>query len=168
MKTITLKLFLILIIGTGLISCSADEDGIFIDETSATFKDISLSYTTMEFEILNLVNEHRSSMGLEPLNTVNLVSKEAISHTDYMINVGTVSHDNFSARHQNLVKVVSAKNVGENVAYGYRSAQAVVKAWINSEGHRKNIESTEYTDFGISTKQDENGRNYFTHIFVKR
>ncbi|OIQ37220.1 MAG: hypothetical protein BM563_09220 [Bacteroidetes bacterium MedPE-SWsnd-G1] len=168
MKTITLRLLLILSLTFSFYSCTSDEDGIYLDETSSKFNDINLSYTQMEFEILNLVNEHRKSVGLNPLNTINLVSKEAISHTDYMISVGTVSHDNFSDRHQKLVKGVAAKKVGENVAYGYRSAKAVVNAWINSDGHRMNIENENFTDFGISTKQDAEGRNYFTHIFIKR
>lgn len=122
----------------------------------------------MEYQILSLVNEHRSSLGLESLKTLNLVSNEAIGHTDYMIDLGQVSHDNFDSRYQKLVKSVSATKMAENVAYGFGSAEAVVNAWIKSDGHRRNIESDQFTDFGISTKQDENGRNYFTHIFVKR
>lgn len=167
MKTITLKLTFALLISALLFSCTTDEDGLY-SENTIELKDISLSYTAMEFEILSLINDHRVSIGISPLTTVNLVSKEAIGHTDYMINEGLVSHDNFSRRHQNLVNIVAAKKVGENVAYGYSTAQAVVNAWIKSEGHRDNIENESFTSFGISTKQDADGRNYFTHIFVKR
>lgn len=167
MKKITLKLTFALLLSAFLFSCATDEDGLYMDN-AIEIEDISLSYTSMEFEILSLINEHRVSKGIPPLNTVNLVSKEAIDHTDYMIGEGTVSHDNFSSRHQNLVAKVAAKKVGENVAYGYSSAQAVVNAWIKSEGHRNNIENESFTAFGISTKQDSEGRNYFTHIFIKR
>lgn len=167
MKTFTLKFLFTLAIGVLLFSCSSDEDGIYSD-SDVSFQDISLNYSSIEYEILQLINNHRDSIGLAPLRTLNLASKEAIGHTDYMINLGEVNHDNFSTRNQKLVSSVSALKVGENVAYGYRSAEAVVNAWIKSSGHRKNIENTEYTDFGISTKQDDEGRNYFTHIFVKR
>ena len=154
-------------ISTSILSCSSDEDGIY-NEDSALVKDINLSYTPMEYEILSLINEHRDSIGLQSLQTLNLISNEAISHTDYMIGSGEVSHDNFSTRYANLVNTVDAKKVGENVAYGFGSAEAVVKAWIKSDGHRKIIENELYTDFGISTKKDVEGRNYFTHIFIKR
>ena len=167
MKTITLKLTFALLISAFLFSCTTDEDGLY-SENAIELEDISLSYTTMEFEISSLINEHRTSIGVSPLQIVNLVSKEAIDHTDYMITEGEVSHDNFSSRHQNLVNKVSATKVGENVAYGYSTAQAVVNAWIKSEGHRDNIENESYTSFGISTKQDSEGRNYFTQIFIKR
>jgi uncharacterized protein YkwD len=167
MKTITLKLTFTLLISVFLFSCAADEDGLYT-ENAIELEDISLAYTAMEFEITSLINEHRASVGLSSLQTVNLVSKEAIDHTNYMINKGAVSHDNFSSRHQNLVQKVAAKKVGENVAYGYSSAEAVVNAWIKSEGHRENIENENFTAFGISTKQDSEGRNYFTQIFIKR
>lgn len=167
MKTITLKILFTLLISAYLFSCSTDEDGIYTNN-EIVLQDISLTYTTMEYEILGLVNEYRNSKGLETLKIINLISKEAIGHTNYMINLGEVNHDNFDSRHLKLVKNVSATKVAENVAYGYNSAQAVVNAWIKSDGHRRNIENDQFTDFGISTKQDANGRNYFTHIFVKR
>jgi uncharacterized protein YkwD len=167
MKPTILNLVFTLIISIFLFSCASDEDGIYSD-SDVSFHDISLNYTSMEFEIINLINKHRDSVGLTTLKTLNLISKEAIAHTTYMISEGEPSHDNFSLRHQKLVVSVSAKKVGENVAYGYHTAKAVVRAWIKSDGHRRNIENNEYTDFGISTKQDTEGRNYFTQIFIKR
>ncbi|OIQ40563.1 MAG: hypothetical protein BM563_02445 [Bacteroidetes bacterium MedPE-SWsnd-G1] len=167
MKTFTLKLTYAFLFSMLFISCTQDEDGIY-EEESLTLKDVSVSYTVMEYQIFSLVNEHRESIGLEKLNIINLISAEAEDHTDYMIQTGIPSHDNFPIRHQNLVKNVKAKKVGENVAYGYSSAEAVVKAWIKSDGHRQNIENPNFTDFGISTKKNKEGRNYFTHIFIKR
>jgi uncharacterized protein YkwD len=167
MKLTILKLLFTLTISVFLFSCSSDEDGIYSD-SDISFHDIPLNYTSIEFEITNLINKHRDSVGLTALKTLNLISKEAIDHTAYMISEGEASHDNFSSRHKKLVLSVSAQKVGENVAYGYNTSKAVVKAWIKSDGHRRNIENNEYTDFGISTKQDAKGRNYFTQIFVKR
>ena len=47
------------------------------------------------------------------------------------------------------------------------NAQSVVNAWLNSDGHRQNIEG-DFTDFDISAEQNANGQWYFTNIFVKR
>lgn len=124
-RSITLNLFLILTLNLSFLSCASDEDGIYIRDNMG-FQDISLSYTTMEYEILDLVNDYRISLGLSNLNTINLISEQSIEHTTYMINKGEANHDNFSSRHQVLTQIIAAKTVGENVAYGYRSAESVV------------------------------------------
>lgn len=166
MKTITLKLGYTILLSVFLISCSQDDDMI-MDEASK-FTDVQVTYSPIEYQILNLLNEHRENVGLPVLGIVNVISKEAEGHTDYMIQAGKPSHDNFSLRHKSLVEKVSATKVGENVAYGYSTAEAVVKAWVKSSGHRQNLENENYTHFGISTKQNDEGRNYFTNIFISR
>ena len=55
----------------------------------------------------------------------------------------------------------------ENLAYGELSAEAVVKGWINSPGHKKNIEGN-YTLTGIGTYQDAKGVIYFTQLFMRQ
>jgi len=166
MKKFTPKILILILVSSFLISCSSSDD---IDETSLAEKnDISLTYTPIENEIINLINEYRTSKGLTKLNTFNIVSNEAITHTNYMVETGEVSHANFGVRYQHLVTYADAKSAAENVAYGYSTAQAVVNAWINSEGHRHNIENASFTDFGISTKSNAEGKFYFTNIFIKR
>ncbi len=165
MKKITQKLMILTLVSTFLFSCSNDDS----DEMQLSERnEISVSYSAMENEIINLINTYRTEKGLSQLNIYNIVSSEAESHTNYMIETGQVNHANFGRRHQNLVNFANAKSVAENVAYGYSSAQAVVNAWLNSEGHRKNIENADFTDFGISTESNDEGRNYFTNIFIKR
>ena len=121
----------------------------------------------IEIEILELINDHRLSIGLNALTNMTDIKAQAYGHTNYMKSVGSVSHTNFYQRKQYLVNNAGAVNVGENVAYAYSSAQAVVNAWINSESHRENMEG-DYTNFDISAEQDEDGRWYFTNIFVKK
>ena len=122
---------------------------------------------TIEIEILELINAHRIELGLNPLNNLNIIKSVAYSHTDYMVSVNQVNHDNFFQRKSSLEQHASATKVSENVAYAFSSAQSVVNAWINSEGHRANIEG-DFTDFDISAEQNEDGKWYFTNIFIKR
>ena len=84
-----------------------------------------------------------------------------------MAEVGEANHDHFPERQQKLVLYADAKTVGENVAFGFNSAQSVFNAWLKSESHKKIIEYSEYTHFGISIKTDMLGRNYFTQMFIK-
>ena len=53
------------------------------------------------------------------------------------------------------------------MAYGFSYAPALVAAWLNSEGHKAVIEG-DYTNFDLSAEQDDNGRWYYTNIFIKR
>jgi uncharacterized protein YkwD len=166
MKSITLKLVSIALFTVMLISCSAEEDGIYSGELNA--EDITLTYSPIEYEIVFLVNQHRESIGLSSLKTFNLVSREADGHTNYMLEVGELSHDNFGKRSTYLMDNANAIIVAENVAYGFVTAEGVVNAWLKSEKHKATIENPTFTDFGISTEANESGRNYFTNIFIKR
>ena len=78
-----------------------------------------------------------------------------------------VSHDNFYLRSNSLKNNPGATKVGENVAYGYSSAQSVVNAWLNSESHREIIEG-DFTNFDVSAEKDPNGKWYFTNMFIKK
>lgn len=98
MKKITLKLLVSLLISTLLFSCSSEDDGIFIGSETSEVKDIPLTYTAFEYEVLGLVNNYRETQGLSSLSTLNLVSKEAESHTNYMIEKGEINHHNFGSR----------------------------------------------------------------------
>jgi len=168
MKTLTLKLSLVVLFSFVLFSCSNDDDGIYFNESSEVLAS-DFAYSPIESEILDLINEHRNSLGLSTLKPLNIVSSTAISHTEYMIQAGQISHDGFSDRSKNLMDKANARLVGENVAYGYSSAQGVVNGWLNSEGHKAVIENPKYTHFGISTEAcATTGRNYFTQIFINK
>lgn len=164
MKTIFTKLAIVIFASTIFISCSPEEDGIYFNEITES----KMTYSPIENEILNLINEYRKEKGLTTLSRLNLISSVAKTHTSYMVEVGKVNHDNFPIRHEQLVHNALAISVGENVAYGYSSSESVVKAWLNSPGHKKIIEDETFTHFGISTEKDANGRNYFTHIFINK
>lgn len=165
-----LKLCVAIIFSFVLFSCSNDEDGIYFDDNSASIETTNaIVYSSIESEILDLVNDHRISIGLSPLTPLSIISSVADGHTDYMIEAGKISHDNFPQRSETLMKNAKAKLVGENVAYGYSTAAGAVNGWLNSEGHKAIIENPNYTHFGISTEACKTtGRNYFTQIFITK
>jgi hypothetical protein len=57
------------------------------------------------------------------------------------------SNDNFGERLRKFYSRTDA--IGENIAWGQTSPQQVVVAWINSEGHRKNIMNSNYRLLGV-------------------
>ncbi|MGC6432536.1 MAG: CAP domain-containing protein [Jejuia sp.] len=147
-------------------SCTTDS---FEDEIAKIHtEDLIVPQTkSIEVEILELINNYRLSKGLNALKSMTVIKSTAFSHTDYMIDVQKVSHDNFFARSNYLKDNAGAKRVSENVAYGFTKAESVVNAWIRSEGHKKTIEG-DFTDFEISAEQDVYGKWYYTNIFIKK
>ncbi|GHA35513.1 hypothetical protein GCM10007103_16380 [Salinimicrobium marinum] len=165
MKKITCRFWILALCVFTLGSCS--KESLDEGETSDLVSVVApVSYNEIELNIMDLVNDYRFSKGLNELDYKDEVSWQAEDHNFYMIQKNKVSHDGFANRYSSLAESVDAKAVSENVAFGYNTAEAVVKAWIESEGHRKNMEG-DLTHFGISVKEDANGKKYFTNIFVR-
>ncbi|MBJ6369830.1 CAP domain-containing protein [Snuella sedimenti] len=164
MKLLT-KLSLLTLLAVLSFSCSTDN---LDDQAEAIAKNLVVpDPKPIEVEILELINNHRLSKGLNPLNNMNIIKSQAYTHTDYMVENNIVSHDNFYKRSNYLKSNAGAIKVSENVAYGYTSAQSVVNAWIKSEGHKKNIEG-DFSNFDISAEKNEDGKWYYTNIFIKK
>lgn len=149
-------------------SCSK-EDSPETEELDYTI-DLSLVNETdwaMSNEILSLVNDHRLSIGLSTIQADDsYATAYAVEHTKYMISVEQINHDNFPYRTEAL-KYHGAENVGENVAYGYETAEAAVSAWLLSPGHKSVIEGN-YTHSGFGIIKSAEGRNYFTQLFYRK
>jgi hypothetical protein len=54
---------------------------------------------------------------------------------------------------------------GENIAYGYATASSVVQAWLNSAGHRANIENASYRSTGVGAATNASGVVYWSQEF---
>lgn len=160
--------FLLILLFISLTSCQKDEIENF-EEVSYTI-DISLAGendTRFSNGVLDLINEHRASIGLEALVLGSVASSAyAVDHTNYMIDLGQINHDNFAVRKAALEND-GARIVGENVAHGYDTPEAVIHAWLNSSSHRANIEGG-YTHTGFGIKYCEVTRTYFfTQLFYR-
>lgn len=126
-------------------------------------------YSAMEQEVLTYVNEYRARKGLRPLEMNAAIREAAFGHSKYM---GTktirINHDGFEERMYGLMKALKPANgAAENVANGQHSAKEVVTMWLNSPGHRENIEG-DYNLSGIAIYKNKNGVLYFTHIFIRQ
>ncbi len=182
--------FLIMIVTLTLVSCSEEElviegnsdtDEVVIDDGNNNNSDGSVNdgnhnnyncdnansnEVAIVNEILNLVNDHRQSIGKSVLDFSCVATELAIEHTEYMIAQNDISHDGFQARFQELQQRLNAKSASENVASGYSSAQSVMDAWLASEGHRANIEGN-FTHIGIAAIRNSQDKLYYTQLFYR-
>lgn len=164
MKLLT-KLSLLAVIAVLSFSCSPES---IDDKADTLIENIAVPEAkSIELQILELINNHRLSKGLNPLQSMTIIKSTAFIHTDYMVDTQTVSHANFFTRSNYLKTNAGAKSVSENVAFGFTSAESVVSAWMRSEAHKKNIEG-DFTNFEISAEKDANDKWYFTNIFIKK
>ena len=58
---------------------------------------------------------------------------------------------------------ITYRYAGENIAYGQRTPQQVVDAWMNSSGHRANILNANFTQIGMGYVATG---NYWTQMFI--
>lgn len=167
MKLKKIQIALLLTVSIALFSCSKESAS-----NEPTAKEIAqlnakYNYTQEENEVLTLINNYRQSIGLNTLEKVDFMSIKAEEHDAYMISVGSANHDYFQDRYQALVTNLGAKTASENVAYNYATPQGVFNAWLNSAGHKANIEG-DFTHFGISIRTNAEGKKYYTNLFMKK
>ena len=151
-------LFLVIILS----ACGGDDDD------SSTTPTPSSANTSIEEEVLKLVNRHRASVGLDPLVSNETIVAEARGHSENMAKgKSTFSHDGYDERIDKIHDAIGGGASGENIAKGQKTAQAALDSWLASDGHRKNIEGDFHlTGIGVAQKEDE--PLHFTQIFLKK
>ena len=73
--------------------------------------------------------------------------------------------------HQDLGPILRRcrmRMVGENIAVGYPTGRAVVRAWMKSPGHRANILRPRYRLVAIGAARDAEGRWWSSQVFGRR
>ncbi|MGL2965782.1 CAP domain-containing protein [Flavobacterium sp. XGLA_31] len=148
-----------------MVSCSSDSS----ESTTTDNKLVTTyNYNDTELQLVTLINNYRQSIGLNTLQVINHISYKSEEHNEYMIDNKVVNHDYFYDRSENLIEVLGAEKVGENIAYNYLTAESAFNAWLNSPTHKANIEG-DFTHFGISVTTDPaTGRKYYTNMFIKK
>lgn len=128
-------------------------------------KNTDFQSNRIEQEVHRLVNLHRDSVGLEPLEWNDVIAEQCRNHSIDMANAHTINHDGFNDRINKIGETIPWSWAGENVAYDY-GAQFVVESWLSSPGHKENIESNSNLT-GVGVAFDEDSVMYFTQIFIR-
>ena len=128
------------------------------------------SLTTLEDEVIRLVNIERARYGLPALEKNWRVADIARTKARDMIDNKYFAHNSpvygspFNMMENFGLKFSSG---AENIATGQKSAAEVMKAWMNSPGHRANILSRTVTEIGVGAAKAANGTLYFIQLFIK-
>jgi len=124
---------------------------------------------SLEEQVVRLCNAERAKQGLAPLTLNWQVARVARYKSDDMRDRSYFSHT--SPTYGSPFDMLKRFNVpyttaGENIAKGQTTAQAVVTAWLNSEGHRKNIMNASFTEIGVGYSHG-GGTTYWTQMFIR-
>lgn len=124
-------------------------------------------------EVVQLVNQHRTSRGLAPLTVTTPLTDAAVWKSRHMARYQYMQHaDPAPPVARSVGERLSACGYpaasagwGENIAYGYATAAAVMQGWLNSPGHRANIENPSFRAIGVGAATSSAGLVYWTQEF---
>ncbi len=116
-------------------------------------------------EIFRLVNEERLAAGLPALTYCTELQNGADIRAEEMLTKYDHERPNGSSCFTVYAETgVSYRGAGENIAYGQKTPEAVMAAWMDSPGHRANILG-EFTGIAVSISQN-NGIIYWVQLFI--
>ncbi|MET3574894.1 CAP domain-containing protein [Bhargavaea ullalensis] len=124
--------------------------------------------SAFEQQVLDLTNAERTKAGLKPLAADAKLMDAAREKSADMSKNNYFSHTSptlGSPFDRMKALGISYRSAAENIAMGQRSPEEVVKAWMDSPGHRQNILTPGFTHIGIG--YDANG-HYWTQQFIQK
>ncbi len=158
----------------GAMASNTTVEGKYTVDTSGRWVSNSSSEANNDFisdyerEVVRLVNIERNNRGLSSLTISDKLSKAADVRAVELV-------DKFSHERPNGTKPWTAADeagykystIAENIAAGYSSPQEVVDGWMNSDGHRKNILNSRFTQIGVGCfeKADSEYRTHWVQLF---
>ena len=117
-------------------------------------------------QVVELVNAERAKYGLSALTVDAKVQQAALVRAKESAQSFSHTRPNGSSFSTALTEAgVSYRRAGENIAYGQRTPQQVMNAWMNSSGHRANILNEDFTTIGVGYTVI-NGTAYWAQLFT--
>lgn len=146
-------------------STSSGSDNIAQGNSSA----IAGSVAGIEAEVLRLVNAERAKEGLKALTMSDKLVNLAEMKAQDMAQKNYFSHTSptYGTPFEMLQKYgVSYRSAGENIAAGQATAEAVMRDWLNSSGHRANIMNANYTEIGVGYYKGGSYGTEWVQLFI--
>ena len=129
-----------------------------------------------EQRVLALTNAERRKQGLKALRWEDKLAFAARHHAKDMATKDYFNHSSHDRIGGKLVKTCDfatrlrafygrARFSAENIALGQASPEEVVRAWLNSPGHRRNMLNPKAEFLGVGYATNAKGRAYWVQNF---
>lgn len=121
--------------------------------------------------VLRIINGYRAENGVDPLVLSDRLTEIACARAEEIAWSGEHSHRRPNGRTCFTILKdagIDSGYAGENIGWGYETAQDVCTAWKNSETHLKNILDPDFNEIGIgvAADPDPDGKLCWTQIFL--
>lgn len=123
--------------------------------------------TSYAKQVLKLVNAERKKAGLNELVWDETVTTAAMTRSKEIEK--SFSHTRPDGRGFGTAITdlgITYRGAGENIAWGQKTPEAVMNAWMNSEGHRANILNPNFKKIGVGYRTNSQGTTYWTQLFT--
>jgi uncharacterized protein YkwD len=123
----------------------------------------------LEDQVLSLINAERAAAGLDALMLDLGLDAVAEAHSLDLATKNCFTHDSCNGTNwATRIKTSYKPNtfLGEIIAAGQPDAASVVKAWMNSDGHRANILGANFKVAGVGLVNGLAGSTYRTYWTV--
>lgn len=118
-------------------------------------------------QVIELVNKERAKEGLHPLVYDAALERAALVRAkEIQTNFSHTRPDGSSFSSAVREENVAYRRVGENIAWGQRSPEEVVSAWMNSPSHRENIMRENFGRIGVGYLTNAKGVSYWVQLFA--
>jgi uncharacterized protein YkwD len=121
-----------------------------------------------EDQVVVLVNQERAKVGCRPLTADSRLTAAARGHSQDMAVRNYFDHNT----PEGITPWTRITNAGyhfstaaENIAAGQTTPAQVMDAWMNSDGHRKNILNCNLRDIGVGLAYNAKHTPYWTQDF---
>jgi uncharacterized protein YkwD len=115
--------------------------------------------------VVCLVNQERRAHGLPALVESRRLNRSAQGWTDRMVATGDFSHGSDFVARIDAVGIRPA-TAGENIATGFPTPRQVVRGWMGSPGHCRNILDPGYTAVGTGVLPGPRPHGTWTEDFA--
>ncbi|MDQ0337436.1 putative YkwD family protein [Caldalkalibacillus uzonensis] len=135
---------------------------------TTTQPEVAEGVSEIEARVIELTNAERRRNGLSDLQTDAALNRVAREKSNDMQANHYFSHTSptYGSPFDMMRDFgISFNAAAENIAQGQPTPEAVVQAWMNSEGHRANILNGNFTHIGVG--YNENG-HYWTQMFISK
>ncbi len=113
---------------------------------------ITKTTDTIKKDMLDQVNVQRKKKGLKKLKLYNYINSTALVKAKDLKKTGVFSHKSknlgYFYNQYDKAELIYWSG-GENIAMGFTNVTSVMKAWMNSKGHRENILDEDFTHLGV-------------------
>jgi uncharacterized protein YkwD len=123
-------------------------------------------------QIVHYTNEYRLQYGCGPVTEHPVLNDVAQRYAQQMAEDDFFDHespDGSTLAHRIEAVDYAYRVVGENLAAGYSSAQAVVDNWMQSDEHRQNLLNCEFEDIGVGYVflEEDLGQEVWNHYWIQ-